>query len=73
MGVGIGAIGFGRPPCDLIRRSSSCANVHTVHTVPDFGLAGGRLGTVLSPEIFDRIAGLTQVPLAALCDKVINA
>ena len=27
-------------------------------------------GTVLSHEIFDRIAGLTQVPLAALCDKV---
>ena len=26
--------------------------------------------TVLSYEIFDRIAGRTQVPLAALCDKV---
>src|SRR2546426_12457019 len=27
-------------------------------------------GTILSHEILDRIAGLTQVPLAALCDKV---
>ena len=33
-------------------------------------VAGRRWGTTLSHEIFDRIAGLTQVPLAALCDKV---
>jgi len=31
---------------------------------------GNVWGTVLSHEIFDRIAGLTQVPLAALYDKV---
>lgn len=41
-----------------------------MHAVPDFRIAGGRWGTILSDEIFDRIAGLTQVPLAALCDKV---
>jgi len=38
--------------------------------MPDLRLAAGRLRTVLSREIFDRIAGLTQVPSAALCDKV---
>jgi hypothetical protein len=33
-------------------------------------LGMGTFTTVLSHEIVDRIAGLTQVPLAALCDKV---
>jgi hypothetical protein len=42
----------------------------TVHAVPDLRIAKGRLEEVLSHEIFDRIAGLTQVPLAVLCDKV---
>ena len=43
---------------------------NTMHSVPDLRIAGDVWGTVLSHEIFDRIAGLTQVPLAALCDKV---
>jgi cytochrome c1 len=51
-------------------RKNQCAATHSMHAVPDLHIAAGGLVWRFVAETLDRIAGLTQVPLAALCDKV---